>query len=153
MPGLDLQVATHRLNIKPYAKPVKQQQWWFQPDIMEAIEIEVYKLIECGFIREEHHLDWVANIVPVLKKNEKIKVCIDFRNLNVAYPKDEFSLPITDVKIDNTYDFKRMFFIDGFSKYNKIKMHSDDKKNASFRMPSGHTVVGPKAHHSSFDND
>jgi len=77
----------------------------------------------------------------VLKKNEKIKVCIDFRNLNAAYPKDEFSLPITDVKIDNTYDFERMFFIDSFSKYNQIKMHSDDKKHASFRMPSGHTVT------------
>jgi len=37
---------------------------------MEAIEAEVQKLIECGFIREEQHPDWVANIVPVLKKRE-----------------------------------------------------------------------------------
>jgi len=64
-------MAMHWLNIKPDVKPVKQQQWRFHPDIMEAIEIEVHKLIECGFIREEHHSDWVANIVPVLKKNKK----------------------------------------------------------------------------------
>ena len=72
MPGLDPQVAMHRLNIKPYAKPVKQQQRQFRPNIMEAIEAEVYKLIACGFIREEQHPDWVTNIVPVLKKNGKI---------------------------------------------------------------------------------
>ena len=61
----------HRLNIKPDTKPVKQQQRRFRPKIMEAIEAEVYKLIACGFIREEQHSDWVANIVPVLKKNGK----------------------------------------------------------------------------------
>jgi len=51
---------------------------------MESIETEVHKLIECGFIREEQHLDWVANIIPVLKKNEKIWICIDYRDLNAA---------------------------------------------------------------------
>ncbi|XP_020243174.1 uncharacterized protein LOC109821396 [Asparagus officinalis] len=40
---------------------------------MKAIEAEVKKLIESGFIREEQHPDWVANIIPVLKKNGKIR--------------------------------------------------------------------------------
>ena len=44
----------------------------------------------------------VDNIVPILKKNRKIRICIDFRDLNTACPKDEFSLPITNVMIDNT---------------------------------------------------
>ena len=38
---------------------------------MEAIEAEVHKLIACGFMQEEQHPDWVANIVPVLKKSGK----------------------------------------------------------------------------------
>jgi len=53
MPGLDPQVAMHRLNIKPDAKLIKQQQQRFWPDIIEAIKAEVQKLIKCGFIREE----------------------------------------------------------------------------------------------------
>jgi len=59
----------HCLNIKPDAKPVKQQQWRFWPNIIEAIEAEVHKHIECNFIREEQHPEWVANIVHVLKNN------------------------------------------------------------------------------------
>jgi len=55
---------------------------------MEAIEAEVQKLIECGFIQEEQHPEWVTNIVPVLKKNENIWVYIDFYDLNIACPKD-----------------------------------------------------------------
>ena len=44
--SLDPQIAMYRLNIKPDIKPVKQQQQRFCPDIMEAIEAEVHKLIE-----------------------------------------------------------------------------------------------------------
>ena len=73
---------------------------------MEAIQSEVKKLIDSGFIREEQRPDWVANIVSIPKKNGKIQICIDFHNLNAAYLKDEFSLPITDVMIDNTYGFE-----------------------------------------------
>jgi len=40
----------HHLNIKPDARLVKQQQRRFLPYVMEAIEAEVKKLIECGFI-------------------------------------------------------------------------------------------------------
>ena len=74
MPGLDPQVAMHRLNINSNMKPVKQQQRRFRPEIMEAIQSEVRKLIDSGFIREEQHPDWVANIVPVAKKNGKTRI-------------------------------------------------------------------------------
>jgi len=106
MPRFDPQMDMHRLNIDPNAKPIKQ--WWFRPEIMEAIQSEVKKLIDSGFIREEQHPDWVANIVLITKKNRKIWVCIDFHDLNEACPKDEFPLPITDVMIDNTCGFERM---------------------------------------------
>ena len=94
---------------------------------MEAIKSKVKNLIDSGFIRKEQHPNWVANIVPVPKKNEKIRICIGYRDLNAAYPKDEFSLPITDVMIENTCDFERMSFMDSFSGYNKIKMYPEDK--------------------------
>src|SRR4051812_28509208 len=64
MSGLEPKVAMHRLNIKAGAKPVKQPQRRFRPDIMDAIEQEVRKLINSGFICEEQHPDWVSNIVP-----------------------------------------------------------------------------------------
>ena len=79
--------------------------------------------------------DWVANIVPVLKKNGKIRVCIDYHDLNAACPKNEFPLSITDIMIDNTCGFERMSFMDGFSGYNQIKMHPEDEKYTSFWTP------------------
>jgi len=64
----------------------------------------------------------VANIVPIPKKNGKIRICIDYCDLNAACPKDEFSLLITDVMIEYTCDFEKISFMDGFSWYNQIKI-------------------------------
>jgi len=102
---------------------------------MKAIESKVKKLIDSDFVKEEQHPDWVANIVHLPKKNEKIRICIDFRDLNTACPKDEFCLPITDVIIDNKCGFKRMSFTDEFLGYNQIKMYPEDEKHTSFRTP------------------
>ena len=40
--------------------------------------------------------------MPVIKKNGKVKVCVDFWDLNEATPKDNFPLPHIDVLVDNT---------------------------------------------------
>jgi len=101
----------------------------------ESNRIRGEKLIDSGFVREEQNPDWVANIVPVPKKNGKIWICNDYHDLNAACPKDEFPLPITDVMIDNMCDFERMSFMDGFAGYNQIKIYSEDEKHTSFRTP------------------
>ena len=104
---------------------------------MDKIEQEVQKLKNVGFIREEQHPEWLANIVHVTKKNGQIRVCIDYRDLNNACPKDEFPFAIPEVMIDNTCGFERMTFMDGFSGCNQIKMHPEDERHTSFRTPFG----------------
>ncbi|XXG82707.1 hypothetical protein AAC387_Pa10g0605 [Persea americana] len=130
-------IAVHKLNLQENIKPVKQGQRRFRPDVMDKIEQEVQKLKNVGFIREERHPEWLANIVPVTKKNGQIRVCIDYRDLNNACPKDEFPLPKPEVMIDNTCRFERMTFMDGFSGYNQIKMHPKDERHTSFWTPFG----------------
>ncbi|XXG59011.1 hypothetical protein AAC387_Pa04g1173 [Persea americana] len=102
---------------------------------MDKIEQDVQKLKNVGFIREEQHAEWLANIILVTKKIGQIRVCIDYKDLNNACPKDEFPLPIPKVIIDNTCGFERMTCMDGFSGYNQIKMHPKDERHTSFRTP------------------
>jgi len=91
----------------------------------------------------EQHPEWVANIVPIPKKNEKFRVCIDFCNLNTTCPTNKFSCP-SYIMIDNTCGFKRMFFMDSFLGYNQIKMYPDDNNHTSFQTLLGvyyYTVI------------
>lgn len=64
-----------------------------------------------------------------------------FSRSNVACPKYEIPLLITDVMIDNTYKYERIYFMDGFSGYNWIKMHSENEKHTTFRTPLRYTVI------------
>lgn len=69
MPRLDLNVAVHRLAIDPTQRPIKQHPRKARHDIADKIEGEVEKLLKARFIREVRYPKWLANIVPVQKKN------------------------------------------------------------------------------------
>ena len=78
------------------------------------------------------YLQWLANIVPVPKKDRKVRICVDFRDLNKAYPKDDFPLPHIDVIVDSAASSAMYSFMDGFSGYNQIMMAVMDKIKTAF---------------------
>ena len=80
---------------------------------------------------------WLSNIVPVKKKNGQIRCCVDYRNLNRACLKDEFSLSNMDLLIDFAAGSVMFSFMDGFSRYNKIRMALKDAEKIAFRTPIG----------------
>jgi len=84
------------------------------------IEKEVNKLIEAGFICEVKYPTWIANIVPVRKKNGQLRICVNFQDLNEACPKDDFSLPVTELMIDLTTGHEALLFMDCTTGYNQI---------------------------------
>ena len=123
MPRLNPSIALHHLAVKKGVSPVKQAQKCFGPELIPQIETKVNKLIEVGFICEVQYPKWIANIVPIKKKNGQIRVCVDFCDLNNACPKDDFPLPITEVMVDATIGHEALSFMDGSSGYNQIRMN------------------------------
>ena len=62
-------------------------------------------------------------------------MCVDFRDLNKASPKDDFPLPHIDVLVDNTVGHTLLSIMDGFLGYNQIKMALENMENTSFITP------------------
>ena len=83
-------------------------------------------MLEADFIREVYYLDWLANVVMVKKANGKWRMCVDFTDLNKAYPKDSSPLPRIDTLVDSTATHQLLSFMDAFSGYNQIKMEEAD---------------------------
>jgi hypothetical protein len=137
MPGLDPNVTAHYLKIDPTFKPIKQAPRRMRIELEEKIVEETKKLIDAGFIREEETPEWMASIVPVKKKNGQIRICVDFRDLNKACPKDDFPLPETEIIIDHTSSYEVFSFMDGYAGYNQIKMAPEDEKHTVFRTSIG----------------
>jgi hypothetical protein len=69
------------------------------------------------------------------KNTDKIRVCIDFHNLNKATPKDEYPMPIVDMLINNASGHRVISFLDGNGGYNQIFMAEDDMSKMTFQCP------------------
>ena len=76
--------------------------------------------------------EWLANVVPVPKKGGKVRVCVDFRDLNKVSSKDDFLLPHIDMLVNSTVGHSMLSFMDGFSRYNQILMAPEDMEKTSF---------------------
>ena len=131
------EVITHRLNINPNIKPVRQKKRSFIPERQRVIDEEVDKLLAASFIKEATYSDWLVNVVMVRKANEKWRICIDYIDLNEACSKDSFPLSKIDQLVDVTSDHRLLSFMDAFIGYNQIRMASENEKHIAFVTDKG----------------
>jgi hypothetical protein len=73
--------------------------------------------------------------VPVIKKNGSLRVCIDFRDLNAATPKDEYAMPVAEMLVDSAAGFEYLSMLDGYAGYNQIFIVEEDVPKTAFRCP------------------
>jgi hypothetical protein len=78
----DIDIIQHKIPLKPGSKPIKKKSKQFNPLLLPIIEKELKRLLEAKIIVSLRYSKWVANLVPVRKKNREIRLCVDFRNLN-----------------------------------------------------------------------
>ena len=96
MPGVPRRLAEHRLRVDPKSKPVKEHLQRSAVEKRKAVGEEVTRLLAAEFIRESYHSEWLANVVMVPKKDDSLRMCIDFKHINRACQKDHFPLPRID---------------------------------------------------------
>ena len=101
------------------------------------IKVEIEKLLKAGFIYPIPLTEWVSNPVPIDKKQGAIYICTDFRNLNHACPKDNFSTPFIDHILDECVGRKVFSFMDRFFGYNQIQIKPEDQHKTAFICPWG----------------
>ncbi|KAL6335941.1 hypothetical protein AAG906_003566 [Vitis piasezkii] len=96
------------------------------------VKEEIQKQLSVGFISVVEYPKWLANVISVPKKDGKVRVCVDFRDLNKASPKDDFPLPHIDLLVDSTTGHSMLSFMDGFLGYNQILMALKDMEKTIF---------------------
>jgi ribonuclease HI len=108
-------------------------------EVLVEVKKEVEKMLEAGFIRPCRYAEWISSVVPIQKKDDRWRVCVDFRDLNRATPKDEYPMPVAEILINAAAGHKILSFMDGNADYNQIFMAPEDIHKTAFRVPR---VVG-----------
>jgi hypothetical protein len=126
MPSIDPKIVIHEIKTYPDSKPVWQHLCPVHPHKAATIKLEVEKLPKAGFIYLVAFTDQVSNLFPIDKKQGTIRVCVDYRDINKACPKDNFPTPFVDQIVDDCTDSEIFSLMDGFSRYNQINIVPED---------------------------
>jgi hypothetical protein len=137
MPGVPRELAKHSLHVRSDAKPVKQPLRRFAKDKRKAVGEESAQILATDFIMEVFYLDWLANPVLVLKKNNTWRMCIDYTSLNKACSKDPSVLSRINQVIDSTAGCDMLSFLDAYSGYHRIQLYETDQIKTLFITPYG----------------
>ena len=127
----------HSLSIDPSVRPVIQRRRKMNEERANAAKDEVDRLLRIGFIREVQYPKWISNPVLVKKSNGKWRMCIDFKDLNKACPKDSYPLPSIDGLVDATAGHGALSFLDAYSGYNQVVMDPRDEECTAFITNQG----------------
>ncbi|GJU92685.1 reverse transcriptase domain-containing protein [Tanacetum coccineum] len=98
MTGVPRHLAEHRLNVREGCLPVRQKRRSQAPERNKEIQKEVAKLVDAGVMKEVHYHSWLSNPVMVKKHDDNWRMCVDFKDLNKACPKDGYPLSEIDWK-------------------------------------------------------
>ncbi|MCO5596794.1 hypothetical protein L7F22_050864 [Adiantum nelumboides] len=135
--GVDPSICQHTIPFKSDAKPSRQRPYTYNETFARKIKEEIDKLKEAEFIYEIEHTDWVSPIVVVLKKNGKLRVCVNLKKVNATTIGDNYPLSITDHVIEQVAGREAYSFLDGFSGYNQLAIKPEDQHKTAFATEWG----------------
>jgi hypothetical protein len=70
--------------------------------------------------------------VVVPKKNGKLRICVNFKKLNVATKKDPYPLPFTNEVLNTFVGHDVYSFLDGYFRYHHISITPNDRYKITF---------------------
>jgi hypothetical protein len=103
------------------ARPIKQRQDKMNPNYVLKVKEDLDKLLDAGFIYPIEITKSLSPLVIVPKKNDKLKICVDYQKLNAQTKKDSFPLSFLDSILDTIASHEMYSFMHGYSGYNQVK--------------------------------
>ena len=125
-----MKLVEHHLLIKEGGLPIQLAPRRMALEVILKVKEAIERLVRAVFIKLARYVEWLSNIVHVLKKNGKLWICVEFRNLNVATPKDEYPILVANLLVDG---YKILSFMDGHSSYDQIFIVENDVHKTAFR--------------------
>lgn len=131
----------HATKIKHHIKlkdetTFKQRTRPIHPHDYEAVKKHLQTLLNAGIIRESES-PFSSPIVVVRKKNGDVRLCVDYRRLNLQTIKDAYALPNLEESFSALAGSKWFSVMDLKAGYYQIEMNESDKPKTAFVCPFG----------------
>jgi len=106
------------------------------PKELSELKTQLQVLLEKGFIQPSSS-PWGCPALFVKKKDQTLRLCVDYRPLNEVTIKNKYPLPRNDVLFDQLAGAKAFSKIDLRFGYHQIKIKPEDVPKTTFTIRYG----------------
>lgn len=125
------------IELVPGTTPISKAPYRMAPIELKELKVQLQELLDKGFIRPSVS-PWGAPVLFVKKKDGSMRLCIDYRQLNMVTVKNKYPLPRIDDLFDQLRGAAVFSKIDLRSGYHQLKIRSEDVSKTAFRTRYGH---------------
>jgi hypothetical protein len=106
--------------------------------LLNKVEEELNHMEEAGIIMKvTEPTEWCSPMVPVVKKNGQVRICVDLKKLNTAVKREHLMLPNLDDIAPNLAGSNIFSKLDASSGFYQIPLHPESSKLTTFITPIG----------------
>jgi hypothetical protein len=124
------------IELQPRTTPISKWPYRMPPAELAELKKQLQELLDKGFICPSTS-HWGCPVLFVKKKDESLRLCIDYCPLNAVTIKNKYSLPRIDVRFDQLVGAKVFSKIDLRSGYHQIKIRARDISKTAFSTKYG----------------
>jgi hypothetical protein len=134
LPGLPLERDVEFvIELKPGTAPISRRSYRMPPNELAELKIQLQDLPEKGFIWPSSS-PWGCPAIFVKKKDQTLRMCVDYRPLNEVTIKNKYPLPRFDILFDQLTGARVFSKIDLRSGYHQIRIRPDNIPKTAFTM-------------------
>jgi hypothetical protein len=116
--------------------PISRRSYRMPPNELAEFKTQLQDLLEKGFIRPSSS-PWGCPAIFVKKKDQTLRMCVDYRPLNEATIKNKYPLPRIDILFDQLTRARVFSKIDLRSGYHQIHIRLEDIPKTAFTTRYG----------------
>jgi hypothetical protein len=125
-----------KIELLPGIAPISRRLYRMPPNELAELEVQLNELLKKGLIHPSLS-PWGCPAIFVKKKDQSLRMCVDYRPLNAVTVKNKYPLPRIDILFDQLSKANVFFKIDLRSGYHQIKIHPKDVPKTAFSTRYG----------------
>jgi hypothetical protein len=124
------------IELQPSTTPISRQPYKMTPKELAELKVQLNELLDKGYIRPSSS-PWGCPALFVKKKDLSLRLCVDYRPLNVVTIKNKYPLPRIDILFDRLTGAKVFSKVDLCLGYHQIKIRLEDVSKTAFSTRYG----------------
>jgi hypothetical protein len=124
------------IELQPGTAPISRRQYKMTPKELAELKVQLNELLDKGYIHPSSS-PWGCPALLAKKKDQSLRLCVDYRPLNAVTVKNKYLLPHIDILFDQLVGARVLSKVELHSGYHQIKIHPEDVPKAAFSTRYG----------------